>query len=97
MFPKVLEKYGHVQFMTIAFDGEQSATEARKFIETVKIPGAVNLLGPEDPTTAGFSEEYKFEGSLPATYLISPEGKIVWMQTDIVDEKTLGKELDKTR
>lgn len=97
MFPKVLEKYGHVQFMTIAFDGEQSATEARKFIETVKIPGAVNLLGPEDPTSAGFSEEYKFEGSLPATYLISPEGKIVWMQTDIVDEKTLSKELDKTK
>ncbi|HNW82822.1 MAG TPA: cytochrome c biogenesis protein CcdA [bacterium] len=97
LFPKIMKKYPHVQFMTIAFDGEQSVPEARKFIKTVEITDTVHLLGTEDPTASGLSAEYKFEGSLPATYLISPEGEIIWMKSDKIDERELKKELDKTK
>ncbi|HPV20609.1 MAG TPA: TlpA family protein disulfide reductase, partial [bacterium] len=97
VFPEVLKSYPDVLFMTVAFDGEQSAHAAKSFIDRIRIPGIVNLLGPEDPTSAGLSEEYRFEGSLPSTYLISPEGRIVWMKSDVVDGKTLRKELEKTR
>ncbi|MGI6395010.1 MAG: cytochrome c biogenesis protein CcdA [bacterium] len=97
LFPKVLKNFERIQFLTVAFDGGESAAEARKFIKTVKIPGAVNLLGPADFEEADLSKEYQFEGSLPATYLINPEGKIVWMQFDAVSEKELVSELQKTR
>lgn len=96
-FPAALEDSPEVKFVTVAFDGEDSRAEALSFAEEVSLLKHVALLGGEDIEEAGLPAALVASSSLPQTFLIDPNGYIVWQQADSVDEALLQRVLAQTK
>jgi len=78
IFPPFFRKPGAVELVTITFDGEEMKKAALKFLATLKIPRHTALLGPDDPAAAGLPQGFEVRNnSLPVSFLIDPEGKLV--------------------
>ena len=98
-FPKTFAEYSEVQLVTVAFDGEDTAPLAKSFLDGVTdLPEHSALLGGEEADEAGLPEVFEVgSGQLPQTYLINPEGVVVWSRVGSVDAALLGRLLEQTK
>ncbi|MEE2779650.1 MAG: cytochrome c biogenesis protein CcdA [Myxococcota bacterium] len=89
-FPPTLKAHPHVKVVTVDFDGEDMAPISKAFIEKIKLPNHTALLGGEEPDKAGLPEVFN-GAQLPRTYLIDPEGYVVWSRSGSLDQELLGR------
>ena len=80
---------------------ERTKKENMVFVVTVSPPGRADELGDlpgDDDTNVGWSQTEDFEGGwakafgvkeMPATYLVNPQGKVVWKQAGKLDAAKL--------
>ncbi len=95
IFPNIMKQAPDtLQFVTVAFDGDETEA-AQAFVKQLHIRNSFFLKGPESVDEAEFPKEFGIDGSLPMTYLLSPEGKIVWMKKGEVTQKELQTALSK--
>jgi len=97
-FPEALKKAPHVKLLTVAFDGEDTKAASLKFIESVPLLGAsTNLLGGEDVSEAELPAAFLPLENLPASYLVDPEGRIVWKTNASVTQEQLDEVLGQAK
>ena len=76
----------------VAFDGEETAPISKTFLEGVDLPPHAALLGGEEPDEAPLPEVFAVDdGQLPQTYMIDPEGFVVWSRVGSIDQELLGR------
>jgi len=98
-FPQTFAEFSEVRLVTVAFDGEDTAPLAKSFLEGVEdLPEHSALVGGEDAEDAGLPEVFEVgSGQLPQTYLINPEGVVVWSRAGSVDAALLARLLQQVR
>ncbi len=96
-FPGALEKAGNIKLVTVAFDGEDSKDVALEFAQEIDLLEHPTLLGGEDKDEAGLPEAFGDDGMLPQSFLINPEGKLVWKRVGSVDGKLLDRLFEQTK
>ena len=97
--PDQVEAFPEVQLVTVAFDGEDTAPIAKSFLDGVSdLPEHSALVGGEEADEAGLPEVFEVgSGQLPQTYLINPEGVVVWSRVGSVDAALLNRLLAQTK
>lgn len=96
-FPIAFGKYPDVKLVTVAFDDGDMAEDNLSFIAKVGLEVYPALLGPEELDEAGLDEAI-FDvdsGTLPQSYLVDPDGYVVWRRTGSVDAALLDRLLAK--
>jgi thiol:disulfide interchange protein DsbD len=84
-FPKALGNRTDIRLVTVAFNDASDGDKNRAFLKRVKVPSAVHLLGGIDVDEAKLPEAFgEQDGSLPFSYLISPEGRLVYTQRGVM-------------
>jgi len=96
-FPPALATAPEVVFVTVAFDGEETAPSALKFAKEAKLLQFPLLQGGEDIEEAGLAAAFDVTPNLPITYLIHPKGHIAWMQKASITKELLIELLAKTK
>ncbi|MCK9462672.1 MAG: thioredoxin family protein [Proteobacteria bacterium] len=96
-FPPALAAAPNVKFVTVAFDGEETAPEAMKFAKEADLLKYPLLQGGEDIEEAGLAAAFDVTPNLPITYLIHPKGHIAWMQKASITKELLAALLAKTK
>lgn len=91
-FPPAFAETPGVELVTVAFDGEEQQPAARAFLEKVGLDQHTALVGGEFADEAGLPEVLEVgSGELPQTYLVDPEGFVVWGRSGSVDHELLGR------
>ena len=89
-FPKALALAPSVAFLTVAFeDDDTKAVALAKAKEFGFLDASSSLLGPAAVTDAGLPASFVSTDSLPATYLIAPDGHVAWAHTKSLTAATL--------
>ena len=94
-FPPALAATPDVKFVTVAFDGDETAPAAIDFANEAKLFDHVALQGGEDIEEAGLSPAFDVTPNLPISYLIDPSGRIAWIQKGSITKEILGVVLAK--
>jgi thiol:disulfide interchange protein DsbD len=79
-FPAALAAAPGVDFVTVAFDGEETIGSAIEFAKEIRLDRYPLLQGGEDIEEAGLAPAFAVTPNLPITYLVHPKGHIAWMQ-----------------
>jgi thiol-disulfide isomerase/thioredoxin len=95
-FPPALVKAPNVKFVTVAFDGDETAPAAMKFAKEANLLKYTLVQGGEDIEEAGLAEAFDVTPNLPITYLIHPKGHIAWMRKASITKEALTEVLSKT-
>jgi thiol-disulfide isomerase/thioredoxin len=96
-FPPALATAPEVEFLTVAFDGDETVAAAVKFAQETELSKHVLLQGGEDIEEAGLAAAFDVTPNLPITYLIHPKGHIAWMQKASITKELLIDLLAKTK
>jgi thiol:disulfide interchange protein DsbD len=88
-FPAALATAPEVAFVTVAFDGEETAPAALAFAKEIGLTRYPLLQGGEDIEEAGLSPAFAVSANLPITYLVDPQGRIAWMQKASITKELL--------
>ncbi|WP_086001105.1 cytochrome c biogenesis protein CcdA [Plesiocystis pacifica] len=97
-FPGAFEAFPEVQLVTVAFDGEDTAELSKSFLEGIELREHPALLGGEEADEAGLPEVFEVgSGMLPQSYLLNPEGVVVWGRSGSVDQALLMRLLEPTK
>ncbi len=93
-FPSVFTAHSELDLVTVAFDGEEMVPTLEAFLEKVGLDEHTALLGGEEADEAGLPEVFAVgSGQIPQTYLIDPEGYVVWSRVGSVDAALLERVL----
>jgi thiol:disulfide interchange protein len=96
-FPAALASAPDVAFVTVAFDGKETAPSALQFAKEAGLLEFPLLQGGEDIEEAGLATAFDVTPNLPITYLIHPNGHIAWMQKASITKDLLIEVLAKTK
>ena len=88
-FPPALSRHDHIKLVTVAFDGEDGKEAAQKFATEANLYDHVALLGPADIEEAGLPAAFGTQSSLPQTFVVDPDGKLVFSVAGSIDEAML--------
>ena len=88
-FPPALSRHDHIKLVTVAFDGEDGKEAAQKFAAEANLYEHVALLGPADIEEAGLPAAFGTQSSLPQTFVVDPDGKLVFSVAGSIDEAML--------
>ncbi len=77
------------QFATIAVQADDEVPEAKSFMDKLAIPPERALRLPSEVTSREVDPRLGYEGTLPFTVLVSPEGEVVWKRSGSVEQRTL--------
>lgn len=75
-------------FRVVAVEGDDKLEEARQYMRKLGVPREAALRVPSDDSDA-LDPSLGWDESLPFTFLVSPEGKVVWRHTGALKEEQL--------
>ena len=96
-FPPALATAPAVKLVTVAFDGDETAPSAIEFAKEAKLFDHVALQGGEDIEEAGLAPAFEVTPALPLSYLVDPEGRMVWKQKGSITKELLIETLARTK
>ena len=98
-FPPALKTAPKVQFVSIAFDEEETKDAALAFAKDVSLEPKRTLLAGAALDEAELPKPFAVDDSanLPITYLIHPDGHIAWMTKKAIHKEELERVLALTK
>src|SRR5690606_9173605 len=86
-------RYRDFDFVTVSLDSKKSADKVLSFIQQKYASNKNYLFGDENKYALIEAVDDEWQGALPYTILIAPEGEIVCRQMGIIDPLVLRREI----
>ncbi len=94
-FPTALKQHPEIQLVTIAVEPEETLPTARMFIQSTALADHIHLRAEEDWPEETLPPEMMTHFGMPSTFLLSPEGALLWAHKGAVDARQLDEVIKK--
>jgi thiol:disulfide interchange protein/thiol-disulfide isomerase/thioredoxin len=94
-FPTALKLHPKIQLVTIALEPEETIPTARTFIQSTPLADHIHLRAAEDWPEETLPPEMMAHLGMPSTFLLSPEGALLWAHKGAVDARQLDEVIKK--
>ena len=76
-------------FRTVAVEEEEKVDEARRYMAGLGVPADAALLVKSEQSDSALSPKLGWDGTFPFTFLVSPQGDVVWRHTGALSKEKL--------